>query len=552
MLDKIALKFTELPKPLEFPGSGVTIFVGPNNSGKSLVLREIEQMFLAQEDYPRKILDRINIKWPSDVEFNEQLTLLDERKPPNSREGFVHLYRFQGPGSIESGGSDEEWLRAIFQNRSEHNERVFTTHFLRFFMIKLDGRTRFALTEDKDAGDLLAVPQNFLAKIFIDDQLRREIREIVCDAFGTYFVIDPLQGGRLRIRLSDSAPLSNEQSLDARARAFHAAAQHIKDASDGVQAFVGLVIAVFSGDYRMVLVDEPEAFLHPPLARKLGYRLAERTAARNGVLLASTHSPDFLYGCLQGASQVRIVRLDYSGGKSKGTLVDPIELRKFFATPLIRSSNVISGLFHDGVVVTESDNDRAFYSEIYHRLSEQDRRLPSMLFVNAQNKQTIRDIIGPLRAFGVPAAAIVDIDILKDGGETWTGWLKSARVPELSHAALSQNRASIKNAFEKAGKDMKRDSGISALSNDAPDAANSFFDALERYGIFVVRRGEMENWLPSLGAVGKKTDWTVSALEKLGSDPLGTTYVRPANDDVWEFMRGIVGWIKDPARKGTL
>jgi hypothetical protein len=160
--------------------------------------------------------------------------------------------------------------------------------------------------------------------------------------------------------------------------------------------------------------------------------------------------------------------------------------------------------------------------------------------------------VGPLRAFGVPAAAIVDIDILKDGGDTWTGWLKSARVPELSHAALSQNRASIKNAFEMLGKDMKRDGGISALSNDASEAANSFFDSLEQYGIFVVRRGEMESWLPSLGAVGKKTDWTVSALEKLGSDPLSTSYVRPTEGDVWAFMRAIVRWIKNPARKGTL
>jgi hypothetical protein len=65
--------------------------------------------------------------------------------------------------------------------------------------------------------------------------------------------------------------------------------------------------------------------------------------------------------------------------------------------------------------VTESDNDRAFYSEIYYRLAEKESGYPSLLFVNAQNKQTIRDIIEPLRAFGVPAAAIVDIDILKDG-----------------------------------------------------------------------------------------------------------------------------------------
>jgi predicted ATP-dependent endonuclease of OLD family len=43
MLESISLKFTELAELLRIPAQGVTIFVGPNNSGKSLVLREIEQ-----------------------------------------------------------------------------------------------------------------------------------------------------------------------------------------------------------------------------------------------------------------------------------------------------------------------------------------------------------------------------------------------------------------------------------------------------------------------------------------------------------------------------
>jgi predicted ATPase len=50
-------------------------------------------------------------------------------------------------------------------------------------------------------------------------------------------------------------------------------------ASDGVQAFVGIVCAVLWGDYRAILIDEPEAFLHPPLARKLGRQLTTNLAA---------------------------------------------------------------------------------------------------------------------------------------------------------------------------------------------------------------------------------------------------------------------------------
>jgi hypothetical protein len=54
----------------------------------------------------------------------------------------------------------------------------------------------------------------------------------------------------------------------------------------------------------------------------------------------------------------------HSNGKSRGQIVDSAELTKFFKTPLMRSANVISALFHDGVVVTESDNDRLLFGNL--------------------------------------------------------------------------------------------------------------------------------------------------------------------------------------------
>ena len=95
-----------------------------------------------------------------------------------------------------------------------------------------------------------------------------------------------------------------------------------------MQAFVEIVTAVYSGD-RVVLIDEPEAFFHPPLARKLGYQLTNAISKRNGTLLASTHSADFLMGCLQASTSVRVVRLEYSNSKSKGQIVNSRVLTSF-------------------------------------------------------------------------------------------------------------------------------------------------------------------------------------------------------------------------------
>jgi predicted ATP-dependent endonuclease of OLD family len=40
--------------------------------------------------------------------------------------------------------------------------------------------------------------------------------------------------------------------------------------SDGVRAFTGIITEVIAGDPNILLIDEPEAFLHPSLAYKLG------------------------------------------------------------------------------------------------------------------------------------------------------------------------------------------------------------------------------------------------------------------------------------------
>lgn len=547
MLKSISLNFTERSEPLIVPAQGVTIFVGANNSGKSLVLREVEQSFSNYGNVATKIVNDYDIIAPTASQVENDLKRLTAYLKSGRPTEHISVVRFSANGNLESNTVMLSELRSQVAN--PRDKRWLASQFLRMFFIRLDGRTRFELTNDRPRGDLLGPAQNMLMHLFQNDSARKRVREIVFDAFNIYFTIEQLSADGLRIRLSETEPNENEQNWNDAARDFHGKAQHIKEASDGVQAFVGLLCAVLSGDYRAILIDEPEAFLHPPLARKLGYQLTSNLKT-GGTLMASTHSPDFLMGCLQASPNVRVVRLEYSRSKSKGTIVDSTTLTKLFKAPLLRSANVISALFHDGVVVTESDNDRAFYAEIYYRLAEQEKGYPSLLFVNAQNKQTIRDIIGPLRTFGVPAAAVVDVDILKDGGGDWVSWLSAAQIPSASHVALGQQRATLNKLFGDSKLDMER-GGITQLKKEDQASANELLDYLQQYGVFVVRHGEVEAWLPELRITSKKATWTVEMLERMRGDPQDPTYVKPAANDVWEFMRQIVKWVRDSQRKGT-
>jgi predicted ATPase len=469
MLKEIDLKFGN-NQTIKIPIEGITIFIGPNHSGKSLILREIEQVISVQSDMEKfKILSDFDIEWPEEDQFLEDLRRLETKRDLNLPVGHANIGNVHALKGREEANILIEGLKS--QRNAKSNKMAFCNSFFKFFLIRLDGKTRFSLTDDKPRGDLLTPPpSNMLQKLFIDDNARKLVRKLIFDAFGYYFVIDALSAN-LRIRLSEKEPDSTteEQSLDIIARSFHGEALYIKEASDGIQAYTGIISSICSGEYKTILIDEPEAFLHPPLARKLGVQLSQLASKYSGNLIAATHSADFVMGCIQSEFPVNIVRLEYKRGVSKVIRIDSNELKSLVEHPLMKSSNVLSSLTYDGVIVTESDNDRIFYHEIYDRICKKNTNMPSILFLNAQNKQTIVEILQPLRKFGVPAAAIVDIDILKDGGKTWLDWLNAANIPDGSKNGYATQRAEILKKFLDPSK--MKEGGIGLLPPGDKNAA---------------------------------------------------------------------------------
>ncbi len=550
--------------PLELSPGPMTVFVGPNNSGKSLALREIEEFLEAGGSYPRRIVRGVEFALPAPEDARR---LIESRRVADAAEplpeGWVRVSRMKPMGEhvkkrstdVEEGPEDHlvnlPRLLEILQDESRvamGDVEHLCRDLLALFSIRLDGRTRLALTHPRPTGDL-QLPANHLAALFRDDAARKRIREITADAFGLHFVIDPTGVTHLRVRMAKRPPVDDaeEQGLDDRARAFHAGALDIGELSDGIKAFTGLTAAVLSAEYRVMLVDEPEAFLHPPLTRKLGKWLTQIAAERDAKVLAATHSPEFLMGCVQAGRQVDIVRLTYRRGTPSATLLPADKLHLLMRDPLLRSTGILGALFHEGAVVCEADADRVFYQEVNERLLAARRGgADGCVFLNAQNKQTIRRIVRPLREMGIPAVAIVDLDILK-GKEDFRDLMRAAFVPDVYLDPWEKMRATLHHAIRN---ESYKEGGIYTLSREARAAAELLLHSLTAYGVFIVPTGELECWLPALEVGGHGPEWLTQVFEKMGTDASEEDYLHPGDGGVWRFMERVGAWIADPHRKG--
>ena len=553
MISNFRLKFGRIPGVIgeEVATTPVTVFVGPNNSGKSKILSEIEQFCRrGQIDISAVILDSLTFLGLDEEGAN--LSIEQLKQPQNQGEALSLGHVIIG----SRYGRDQLPLTELkqFIQNPVSNPSAFCQWYLKHRTLILDGRSRINLANQQAAGDLQQPAQSSFQVLLRDDAKRHEVRRIVSEAFGVHFVIDPTNLGQLRIRLSSRAPKNDmeERGIHAEAVQFHANAQLIDLASDGVKAFTGIVTEVLAGDPRVILIDEPEAFLHPSLASKLGYEVSRAALASNKRVFVSTHSPTFVMGCIQSGAPVNIVRLTFRGGIATSRVLPSKDILELMRHPLLRSTGVLCGLFYEFVVVTESDADRAFYQEINERLLQfqPDWGIPNCLFINAQNKQTIQTIIRPLRQLGIPAAGIVDVDVLKDGGTNWTNLLSSANVPRIAHGSITTMRAAVKQAMDETGRDMKRDGGISILNVPDQEATRNLLTQLSEYGIFVVPGGELESWLRSLSVTGHGPSWLISIFEKMGEDPEAANFMKPTCGDVWTFLANVKTWLIDANRKG--
>lgn len=517
----------------------IVIFVGPNNSGKSQALRDIRSATDLMETLPVVLTATVNRVGDVDNLLEWLAEHTNESSPPGYREPV-----YQRPGITPIRKSD---VLLMWDGKVGGLSKLFV------FMGEAEQRLQLA--NSSQSFDAQQEPPNTpLQTLYVWPNREEQLARASVEAFGSPITVNRFAGNAIHLHfggISSEVGLATAQNV-AYQKALRALPL-VQDQGDGVRSFTGVMLALLAANYPIVLIDEPEAFLHPPQARLLGRKLGQQ-APRGSQLAVATHSADVLQGVLDApAGRVTVVRLTRANGVNSASVLEHDQIRQLWRDPLLRYSRLFEGLFHSGVVVCESDADCRFYAAVLDaELRKAERRPHDLLFTHAGGIHRFPVLIGALRAVRVPIRAIADIDVLRDEnllraivdalGAAWEPYERDWRIVT---AAVTQDlgpnppiadvRRDINEVLLAASTDrldrtvaerirnvvkaedgwarVRSGGGTSAFPRGmAAEAGARLVDGLANVGLDVVPVGELERWEPSVPGHGPS--WVNAALEQ--------------------------------------
>lgn len=516
----------------------IVVVLGPNNSGKSRTLQEMH-LRLAQSPGQNMAPDQffalqgISVSHELDV-AGLQEWLRSHRYTWTEPSNLVEQFRTVQAGSTNMGDAQHHW-------GSPDRLGQLAQHLVRTLWCG----ERLSYLSSPQKLNPGAHPEHAIHWLLRSPDLIKAFGDSFRAAFGMNVIVDAW-GTNIFLRVSESEAQHDFATTSSDGFADHdlferlARLQTMDAQSDGVRSFSGIVLTLLAGQYPLVLLDEPEAFLHPPQARLLGRSLA--TLQRSGQLFVATHSLDILLGLISSdPKRVKIVRLTRQGGVAAPRVLEPEQLSGLWSDPLLRFSRALDGLFHDGVIVCEGDTDTQFYQAVAdeHELSGGRH----VMFTYAGGKQRIPLVAAALTALGVPVRVAVDFDALRDEntlrrlvesvGCDFTGDMKRERdivasqlrgheaplsvkvARERLASALGEDdealitreiRSSVNRAVDQEGgwAEAKKSGTAAVPSGDASAAVESLLARLASAHVFVVPSGAVESFVRAVGGHGPK------------------------------------------------
>ncbi len=328
-------------------GSGLTVLVGPNNSGKSTVIEAINILSSNSNVIP---LSSRNSKLVGKIEIEATDTLENKYSVKSLEDGGAFIERrYNGILKEENSGIFNELKVFVLSNK-----RNIVSSFSNNYYQDRDNYRGNVSDDYRDennhnnnfGGRLLTISKNRKA---FDDVLKK--------------VLSPLP--EWKIEATDNSNVYLDFS-------FNGVHHSSKGAGDGFINIFNIVDSLYdSEENNIILIDEPEVSLHPDLLRKLLSLLAEYSKDKQIIL--STHSP-YLVDWKLFSESAKILRLKKKEDSIKVYGLN--EARKEEIKNILEDKNNIHTLsldaneiffMNDNVILTEGQDDVICYREIFKK-----------------------------------------------------------------------------------------------------------------------------------------------------------------------------------------
>lgn len=540
--------------------SKISIFVGANNSGKSQTLRDIKDYLEKGKLAKPIIVQKISFNSPENYE-----EIFENLEVKDSKINLEH----QTVTGIKSNLLEEENFEFHSASFRQHFEQVNSYEFTlgklsKFRVAYLDSSTRLNLVKTTESFNTHENnPKNLLQSLFVEKENEALLQTAFKDAFNMEIKLDYSELVKLSLRVAKKLPQIPKDAQEAYLITNKLA--KIDEQWDGFRSFVGIILSLLHTKNRIILLDEPEAFLHPAQARFLGKWIMDNSDKFKGQLLISTHNSNFLNGVLSSDKDVDIYRLNRIEENTHYNLISAETNNKLSKSPILSSQRVLEAIFHKGVVICEADADRA----IYQSISVVELNNQEILFIHAHNKQALKDVAKLFVDAKIPTAVIADIDILNDENEFQKiievlsenkinqelldkRTIIASSVNQVGDSEILQNILTeckefveqleekkhtldgAKGAYNRIEKIFTkwRDpkiKGILWFKEEIRPIVIDLINQSKAFNLFIVPVGELECWI-DLGV--KKSKWTIPALEKI--------YAKKSPENLINFIKEIL------------
>lgn len=527
---------------LELGKNDIVLFVGPNNAGKSLALRRLYELFGKPNNPVLPIINSIETQRDGTEEDFSQW--LQTNYQETRRQGDNYTVS-NGPHSHRASDLKRYW-------KMPHTAHI--TDLGIYFSSWAAAGNRLEVANS--ANNIRLEEEAFTHPIhylYANDTLEERLSKRFNEAFGLDLIVGRASGSQIPLHCGKRPPLADgEDRLSANYLKKIYRIPLLDGQGDGMRSFVGCLLLATIVEHSVILIDEPESFLHPPQARLLGRMLAKDKPHGRQLFLA-THSGEFLRGLLSAEhADIRVLRIRRDGSINPVRELKPEKVRQLWRDPLLRHSQTLDGLFHEKVILCESDSDCRFYGAMLDALldSTPEQSRPAIMFTHCGGKHRMPVVIESLVHLGVPLNVVLDFDILQDeqplhkifellGGQWATvqkewEYIKDTVVAmraelttedvkrQLQQIVDSVTERSFPNsAVQKVRDVVRRTSAWSYIktigTNGLPPGQPT--QALERLlsefkakGLFIVDVGELEGFCRTLGLHGPA--WVNDVLEK--------------------------------------